>query len=58
MQLYNSDKIQHFLEHAQTEFLGLSSEDVPYVIPLNFVWLNDAIYFHGVEEGCKVTYRQ
>jgi uncharacterized protein len=49
-------KIQHFLEHADTGFLGLSSEDVPYVIPLNFVWLNDAIYFHGAEEGRKVTY--
>jgi len=52
----DTGKIQHFLEHAQTGFLGLSSEDVPYVIPLNFVWLNDAIYFHGAEEGRKVTY--
>jgi len=49
-------KINQFLEHADTGFLGLSSEDVPYVIPLNFVWLNDAIYFHGAEDGRKVTY--
>lgn len=52
----DTGKIQHFLEHARTGFLGLSSEDVPYVIPLNFVWLNDAVYFHGSEEGRKVTY--
>lgn len=52
----DTDKIQHFLENAQTGFLGLSSEDIPYVIPLNFVWLNQSIYFHGAEEGRKVTY--
>lgn len=52
----NTDKIKHFLEHAQTGFLGLSLEDVPYVIPLNFVWLNNAIYFHGASEGRKITY--
>ncbi|QGQ96079.1 pyridoxamine 5'-phosphate oxidase family protein [Paenibacillus psychroresistens] len=49
-------KIQDFLEHAQTGFLGLSLEDVPYVVPLNFVWLNEAIYFHGADKGRKVTY--
>ncbi|XZF75851.1 pyridoxamine 5'-phosphate oxidase family protein [Bacillus sp. AL-1R] len=51
-------KIKHFLEDAQTGFLGLSSENVPYVIPLNFVWLNNAIYFHGASEGRKVTYME
>ncbi|WP_219834231.1 pyridoxamine 5'-phosphate oxidase family protein [Paenibacillus sp. R14(2021)] len=49
-------KIQHFLEQARVGFFGLSSEDVPYVIPLNFVWLKDNIYFHGAEKGRKVTY--
>ncbi|KQX45439.1 pyridoxamine 5'-phosphate oxidase family protein [Paenibacillus sp. Root444D2] len=52
----DADKIQHFLKQAQIGFLGLSSEDVPYVIPLNFSWLNNAIYFHGAEEGRKITY--
>ncbi|WP_219836111.1 pyridoxamine 5'-phosphate oxidase family protein [Paenibacillus sp. R14(2021)] len=52
----DTGKIQHFLEQARIGFLGLSSEDIPYVIPLNFVWLNGAIYFHGAEEGRKVTY--
>jgi uncharacterized protein len=52
----DSYKIQHFLENAQTGFLGLTSEDVPYVIPLNFVWMNNAIYFHGSDEGRKGAY--
>lgn len=52
----DNDKIQHFLEKAEIGFLGLSLEDVPYVIPLNFVWLKNVIYFHGAEEGRKITY--
>ncbi|TFE30782.1 pyridoxamine 5'-phosphate oxidase family protein [Cohnella luojiensis] len=52
----DTGKIQHFLENTRTGFLGLSSEDVPYVIPLNFVWLNDAVYFHGAQDGRKIIY--
>lgn len=52
----DTHKIQHFLENAQIGFLGLSSKDVPYVVPLNFVWLNDAIYFHGSGAGRKGDY--
>src|SRR4051794_11097981 len=52
----DDDKIQHFLNQAKIGFLGLSTENVPYVIPLNFSFLNNAIYFHGAEEGRKITY--
>lgn len=52
----DDDKIQDFLQRAKIGFLGLSSDDVPYVIPLNFSFLNNAIYFHGAEEGRKITY--
>nr|WP_239615944.1 pyridoxamine 5'-phosphate oxidase family protein [Cohnella mopanensis] len=51
-------KINAFLEQARTGFLGLSSQDVPYVIPLNYVWRNGSIYFHGAAEGRKVTILQ
>ncbi|MBP3964570.1 pyridoxamine 5'-phosphate oxidase family protein [Paenibacillus lignilyticus] len=52
----DTNQIQSFLEQARTGFLGLSAGDVPYVIPLNYVWVNNAIYFHGAEEGRKITY--
>jgi len=45
--------IQQFLERTETGFLGLSADDVPYVVPLNFVWREKAIYFHGASEGRK-----
>lgn len=50
----DQSKINEFLQSAKTGFLGLSDGALPYVIPLNFVWMNDAIYFHGASEGRKV----
>lgn len=54
----DQDKIQAFLLHAKTGFLGLSANDIPYVVPLNFVWLKESVYFHGAAEGQKITYMQ
>lgn len=51
----DQSRIDHFLNQAQTGFLGLSDGKLPYVVPLNFVWYNGAIYFHGAEEGRKVS---
>lgn len=49
-------KIQSFLWNAKTGFLGLSANDIPYVIPLNFICLGESIYFHGASEGQKINY--
>ncbi|QJD85513.1 pyridoxamine 5'-phosphate oxidase family protein [Cohnella herbarum] len=51
----DSNKINGFLERARSGFLGLSAENVPYVVPLNFVRWKEAIYFHGASEGRKNT---
>ncbi|WP_307469397.1 pyridoxamine 5'-phosphate oxidase family protein [Paenibacillus harenae] len=51
----DQSKIDDFLNQAQTGFLGLSDGKLPYVVPLNFVWRNGAIYFHGAEEGRKAS---
>lgn len=50
----DEEKINLFLEGEKTGFLGLADAGIPYVVPLNFVWLNGAIYFHGAAEGRKV----
>ncbi|NGQ94100.1 pyridoxamine 5'-phosphate oxidase family protein [Brevibacillus sp. SYP-B805] len=47
------EKIMRFLAQARVGYLGLSEGTQPYVIPLNFVWWREAIYFHGAEEGRK-----
>ncbi|WP_207952311.1 pyridoxamine 5'-phosphate oxidase family protein [Paenibacillus turpanensis] len=46
--------IERFLQDAKTGFLGLADEGVPYVIPLNYVWMDNSIYFHGADEGRKI----
>lgn len=44
-------KIETFLRNSRVGHLGLSDGKYPYVVPLNYVWLNDKIYFHGAGEG-------
>ncbi len=46
--------IKLFLEHAQTAFLGLVDQHIPYVIPLNYIFKVGSFYFHGANEGRKV----
>ncbi|WP_026678290.1 pyridoxamine 5'-phosphate oxidase family protein [Fictibacillus gelatini] len=52
-QCNDQEKIDSFLRQAKVGLLGLADDHQPYVVPLNFVWWNDAIYFHGAEEGRK-----
>ncbi|QDQ02315.1 pyridoxamine 5'-phosphate oxidase family protein [Lysinibacillus fusiformis] len=47
-------QINEFLLEAQTAFLGLVDNDIPYVIPLNFVLKDGSFYFHGANEGRKI----
>lgn len=49
------EQIDSFLRRAVTGFLGLSDGLTPYVVPLNYVWLNGAVYFHGASEGRKAV---
>lgn len=50
----DADAIDRFLSGARTGFLGLSADASPYVVPLNYVWTNGSVYFHGAAEGRKV----
>jgi uncharacterized protein len=47
-------KIHQFLQVSETGYLGVTSEDLPYVVPLNFVWVDGNIYFHGASKGRKM----
>jgi len=54
----DQEKISKFLSKAEIGYLGLSEHGQPYVIPLNFVWWQGTLYFHGAEEGRKITIMQ
>lgn len=54
----DEQKINLFLSEMQTGYLGLSVSDMPYIVPLNYVWHEGNIYFHGANEGKKVDMMQ
>ncbi|MGG3639984.1 pyridoxamine 5'-phosphate oxidase family protein [Bacillus gobiensis] len=50
----DEEKIQSFLNHARVGYLGLAQKEQPYVVPLNYVWWQGKIYFHGADTGRKI----
>ncbi|MBB6446886.1 pyridoxamine 5'-phosphate oxidase family protein [Bacillus benzoevorans] len=54
----DEEKVNSFLLKTQTGYLGLSAEDMPYIVPLNYVWHEGNIYFHGATTGRKIDMLQ
>jgi nitroimidazol reductase NimA-like FMN-containing flavoprotein (pyridoxamine 5'-phosphate oxidase superfamily) len=48
------ERIDSLLGQARVGYLGLVDQEGTYVVPLNFVWHQGKIYFHGSHEGRKV----
>jgi nitroimidazol reductase NimA-like FMN-containing flavoprotein (pyridoxamine 5'-phosphate oxidase superfamily) len=45
--------IQLYLQKIPTAIIALSGNDQPYMVPVNFTWLSNKIYFHGADAGRK-----
>ncbi len=45
--------VERLLHSSRVGFLGLVDGDEPYVIPLNFIWHQNALYIHGAQDGRK-----
>ena len=50
----NAEETQQFLETATVGRLGMISKGEPYVVPLNYIYLDDLVYFHSAKEGRKM----
>ena len=50
------DETKSFLVNARVGRLAMSKDDEPYVVPVNFVYFKDKIYFHCAREGLKIGY--
>ncbi|MBP2667348.1 MAG: antibiotic resistance protein [Firmicutes bacterium] len=46
-------KIEALLLQTKTGVVGMASSDFPYAVPVNYVWFNGSIYFHGMGSGKK-----
>lgn len=49
----DQEKIENFLLQARTGVLGMVSDALPYVVPVNYVWHDGFVYFHGMGSGKK-----
>ncbi|MUT65872.1 pyridoxamine 5'-phosphate oxidase family protein [Paenibacillus sp. NEAU-GSW1] len=55
-EMTDKQELDQFLNEMSFGFLGTSSDDdYPSITPLNFVYCNDSIYFHGSRVGEKMT---
>ncbi len=48
--------INNLLDELDFGTLALCKDNIPYSVPLNFVHIDDAIYFHGSKKGKKVDF--
>ena len=47
--------IQKMLDRAEYGTLALCADNAPYSVPVNFVAIDDVIYFHGAQRGRKMN---
>jgi uncharacterized protein len=48
--------IDDIISKTKVIFVGMSLNDVPYVLPFNFGYNNRTFYIHGAPEGKKIDY--
>lgn len=53
-EITSKSEIEAVLEKARICYLGLSENDQPYVVPVNFGYKDDALYFHSACAGRKI----
>ncbi|MFH0768954.1 MAG: pyridoxamine 5'-phosphate oxidase family protein [Chloroflexota bacterium] len=49
------EEIERIMKEAKVCHLGLIDDDEPYVVPVNFGYMKNHIYFHSALEGRKVS---
>ena len=54
MDLANEESIDALMHKSEYGTLALCSANKPYSLPINFVKVGDALYFHGAKKGRKI----
>jgi nitroimidazol reductase NimA-like FMN-containing flavoprotein (pyridoxamine 5'-phosphate oxidase superfamily) len=50
------NEAEKFLEEQMVGRLALTRNDHPYVVPLNYLYLEGKIYFHSAKDGQKIAF--
>nr|WP_321498669.1 pyridoxamine 5'-phosphate oxidase family protein [uncultured Methanolobus sp.] len=53
-QIMDEDMLQTILNEAIVCRIGMCRDNVPYVVPMNFAYHDNALYLHAVREGMKL----
>ncbi|TKJ28996.1 MAG: pyridoxamine 5'-phosphate oxidase [Chloroflexi bacterium B3_Chlor] len=53
-EIKDRDAIESILERATVCRVAFSDNDVPYIVPLNFGYADNCLYFHSAPEGKKI----
>lgn len=48
------NRIYEVINECDVVRIGMSVENIPYIVPLNFGFADDTFYFHGAKEGRKM----
>jgi nitroimidazol reductase NimA-like FMN-containing flavoprotein (pyridoxamine 5'-phosphate oxidase superfamily) len=51
----DTEKIEKFIARSRVGVLGLKAGEYPYAVPLNYVWREGKVYFHGMGSGKRET---
>ncbi|MBP2630494.1 MAG: Pyridoxamine 5-phosphate oxidase-related protein [Firmicutes bacterium] len=49
----DQQKIEAFILQERNGVLGMVDDTFPYAVPMNYVWYDGSIYFHGMGSGKK-----
>jgi len=53
-EIKDEDTIKSVIKRATVCRIGLSENNVPYIVPLNFGYKDNCLYFHSAREGKKI----
>lgn len=53
-EITNRREIDFILSKATVCRIGFNDRDAPYIVPLNFGYSNNCLYFHSASEGKKI----
>jgi uncharacterized protein len=52
--LSKKEEMEKIINEAQVCYLGMSDQDKPYVLPMNFAYESGTFYLHAAPEGHKL----
>ena len=53
-EITDRQEILDIIQECDVIRVGMSVDDVPYIVPMNFGYDKDVFYFHGAREGRKI----